>query len=492
MKFLSQSPNFFLFIIALFLIGAFFSSLSGCSVTKGNRLSEAIESIGGSGKLSKEAEIEFDRFKKVFNKNINGSNGQYLEYFSYAFKRLRASYFRKISDTVLIDAAIKGVNDSVKKEVRTDPEELIEAALDSMTASLDPHTSYLNREEFKESFIQTRGEFGGLGIEVTIKEGFVKVVSPIEGTPAFRAGLISGDLITHVDSALIKGKTLREAVRLMRGAPGTEIILKIKRRGVTPFDVSMIRALIKVKAVRWDLTGKVAYIRVSRFSERLDYGLNKAIEDVKTSLGGLPKGIILDLRNNPGGLLKQSIILADNFLKRGEIVSIRGRNPKAIRSFKAKGGDIGMGVPMVVLINNGSASASEIVASALKYNGRATILGTRSYGKGSVQTIIPLLEVGALKVTTALYYGPDGRTIQAQGVSPNIRLYSKDNVEISKESDLPGAIVAQNAQEANSSQIKIPEGECLEHGEFKDRILGCAIEFLEYGKESFLRRHTKL
>ncbi len=484
------SPEFLLVTISILFLSILISGLGGCSSGQDSRLSKALRAIGGVGQLPPEAAIELQRFKSIFNAKSRADSEKSIEYFNFAFKRLRTSYVENVSDKKLINAAIKGIQNLKIESVKPLPSVLVEAALDSMTASLDPHTSYLNPEEFKESFVQTRGEFGGLGIEVTMHDGFVKVVAPIEGTPASRSGLQPGDLITHVDRIAIKGKSLREAVNLMRGTPGSKIFLKVRREGVADFTVTITRAVIKVEPVKWAAKGDIGYIKVSRFSERLQDGLIAAFASLTSEIGHQPVGIILDLRNNPGGLLDQSIFLADSLIDKGNIVSVRGRDPNKTRTFRAKKGDLADGVPIVVLINSGSASASEIVASALKHNGRATILGARSYGKGSVQTIIPLLEEGALKVTTALYYGPDGKSIQARGVSPHIRLHSGKVIKHKKESDLPRSILAVG-ESPESSQLSISESNCREVGDKKDRALGCALAFLELGKVRFLADHSK-
>jgi carboxyl-terminal processing protease len=292
-----------------------------------------------------------------------------------------------------------------------------------MLTSLDPHSSYLPPDDFSDMQVQTRGEFGGLGIEVTQENGFVKVVSPMDDTPAAAAGIQSGDFITQVDGKSLSGLLLDEAVDMMRGPVGSEIVLTIVRDGVAdPFDVSLVRDTIKVTAVRGRVEGDAVVLRVTTFNDQtypnLEASLKKGIED----LGGIDKvsGIVLDLRNNPGGLLNQAIMVSDAFLDKGEIVSTRGRNPEDGERFNAEPGDLAQGKPIVVLINGGSASASEIVAGALQDHHRAVVVGTKSFGKGSVQTLIPLKGDGAMRLTTARYYTPSGRSIQALGVSPDI------------------------------------------------------------------------
>ncbi|MFQ5764881.1 MAG: S41 family peptidase, partial [Rhodospirillales bacterium] len=289
------------------------------------------------------------------------------------------------------------------------------------------------------------------------------------------------DLITHVDGEPIKGKTLIEAVRRMRGRPGTDIRLTMRRDGRPDFDVVLTRAVIKIRAVRWHIEGDIGYVRVARFTEKMESGLAAAIADIHEKLGRRLAGVVLDLRNNPGGLLDQSLLLADAFLEKGEIVSVRGRNPSRARSHKAEPGDLIEGVPMVVLVNAGSASASEIVASALQHHGRAVLMGTRSFGKGSVQTILPMPVEGGLRLTTALYYAPSGETIQARGVEPDIILHPAKESEQRRESDLPGALPAVGNSGAAMGHPTVPEEACPAVGEPEDRALGCALALLHAG-----------
>lgn len=325
---------------------------------------------------------------------------QQLDLFGDIFERIRAQYVEDVSASDLIEAAING-----------------------MLTSLDPHSSYLPPEDFADMQEQTRGSFGGLGIEVTQEEGYVKVVTPMDDTPAAKAGIQAGDFITHVDGESLQGLTLDQAVEKMRGEVGSEIVVTIVREGRDqPFDVSIIRDTIKVTAVKTKVEGQAVVLRVSTFNEQtypnLEDGLKKAVAEA----GGMENvtGIVLDLRNNPGGLLNQAILVSDAFLDKGEIVSTRGRNPEDSERWNAEAGDLAQGKPMVVLINNGSASASEIVAGALQDHRRAIVVGTRSFGKGSVQTVIPLQGNGAMRLTTARYYTPSGRSIQALGVAPDI------------------------------------------------------------------------
>ena len=330
----------------------------------------------------------------------NASVYEQLDLFGDIFERIRAQYVEEV-----------------------EPGELIEAAIDGMLTSLDPHSSYLSPDDADAMRVQTRGEFGGLGIEVTQEEGFVKVVSPIDGTPADEAGIEAGDFITHVDGESVLGLTLDSAVDLMRGPVGSEIIITVVREGVDePFDVSIIRDTITLTAVRTRTEGESIVLRVTTFNDQTYPNLEAGLAEQIEAAGGMDNinGVVLDLRNNPGGLLTQAIRVSDAFLDKGEIVSTRGRNPEDGERFNATPGDLIDGKPIVVLINGGSASASEIVAGALQDHRRAIVVGTKSFGKGSVQTVMPLRSDGAMRLTTARYYTPSGRSIQALGVSPDI------------------------------------------------------------------------
>ncbi len=301
-----------------------------------------------------------------------------------------------------------------------DDSELIESAIQGMLNALDPHSTYLSPKSYKDMQVQTRGEFGGLGIEVTMENGLVKVVAPIDDTPAEKAGVQAGDLVTHLDGDPILGLTLSQAVERMRGPVNTEITLTMTRQGVEkPFDITIRRAVIKVQSVRARREGNIAYVRITSFNEQTEPGLKRAMVPLMEEIGSKFQGVILDLRNNPGGLLDQAIAVSDAFLERGEIVSTRGRASEDTQRYNARAGDLAKGRPVVVLINGGSASASEIVGGALQDHRRAIVLGTRSFGKGSVQTIIPLQGSGALRLTTARYYTPAGRSIQAKGIDPD-------------------------------------------------------------------------
>ena len=321
-----------------------------------------------------------------------------LDLFGDVFERVRSDYVEKPDDTMLIESAING-----------------------MLAALDPHSSYMSPKNFRDMQVQTRGEFGGLGIEVTMENGVIKVVSPIDDTPAHKAGLLANDLITHLDSESIAGLTLEQAVDKMRGPVNTAITLTVVRKGKDePFDVKVTRDVIRINAVKSREEKDVGYVKVSTFNEQTHANLVKSMESLKKSIGDNLKGYIIDLRNNPGGLLDQAISVSDDFLERGAIVLTKGRNNEETQRAQARPGDSADGKPVVILINGGSASASEIVAGALQDHKRATVIGTRSFGKGSVQTIIPLGANGAIRLTTARYYTPSNRSIQAKGIDPDI------------------------------------------------------------------------
>jgi carboxyl-terminal processing protease len=330
----------------------------------------------------------------------NASVYQQLDLFGDIFERIRAQYVEEV-----------------------EPEQLIEAAINGMLTSLDPHSSYLPKKAFDDMQVQTRGEFGGLGIEVTQEDGYVKVVTPMDDTPAAAAGIQPGDFITHVDGESVLGLTLDQAVEKMRGPVGSEIVITVVREGAgEPFDVSIIRDKIKLTVARARLEGSTAVVRLTTFNDQTFPGLEAGLKKVYEEAGGADKvnGVVLDLRNNPGGLLTQAIKVSDAFLDQGEIVSTRGREPGDGERFNAAPGDITGGKPLVVLINGGSASASEIVAGALQDHRRAIVVGTKSFGKGSVQSVIPLRGDGAMRLTTSRYYTPSGRSIQSLGVHPDI------------------------------------------------------------------------
>jgi len=370
------------------------------------------------------------------------------------------------SDTYKQLAIFGDIFERVRAQYVTPPDdkELVESALNGMLSSLDPHSSYMNADAYKDMSVQTKGEFGGLGIEVTMENELVKVISPISDTPAAKAGVLAGDYISKIDGAEVRGLSLNDAVDKMRGAVNTPIKLTIIREGADkPIEITVVRDIIKVKAVKFRVENDVGYMKINSFTEKTFDDLDEAIETIKKEVpSDKLKGYVLDLRLNPGGLLDQAVAVSDTFLDRGEIVSTRGRDPKDVSRFDARTGDLIDGKPLIVLVNGGSASASEIVAGALQDHRRATILGTRSFGKGSVQTIIPLPENGALRLTTALYYTPSGKSIQGKGISPDIRVdqplppefQGRDNPA---ESSLQGHIKgAEESDEGSGSAAYVP------------------------------------
>ena len=381
-----------------------------------------------------------------------------LNLFGEVFERVRADYVEKPDDSKLVEGAING-----------------------MVTSLDPHSRYMNDKAWREMQETTSGEFGGLGIEVTMEEGLVKVVAPIDDTPAARAGLLSGDFITQIDGEAVQGLTLEQAVNKMKGAADTKTKLTIVRKGKdAPFDVSITREIIRVKPVRYHTEGgDIGVIRITSFNEQTTDGLHKAIADIEKQI---PQdklaGFVVDLRNNPGGLLDQAVSVSSSFLPRGEVVSTRGRNPEETQRFTARGGDLIKGKPLVVLVNGGSASASEIVAGALHDHKRATLIGTRSFGKGSVQTIIPLgAGNGALALTTARYFTPSGHSIQAQGITPDIEILQnvpddlKGRTDTRGEASMRGHLAAEGKEQTGSQSYVPPD-------EKDDKALHAAYDLL--------------
>jgi carboxyl-terminal processing protease len=380
------------------------------------------------------------------------------------------------------------VLESVRSDYVEKPDDakLIESAINGMLMALDPHSSYLNAQEFRDMQVQTRGEFGGLGIEVTMENGVVKVVSAIEDTPASKAGLLSGDLITALDKKPIQGLTLEEAVEKMRGPVNAPITLTIERKGVdNPFDVAVTRDVIHIKPVKYNAEDDVGYVHITSFSEQTTADLQKAVDDLKKKIGPKLKGFVIDLRNNPGGLLDQAISVSDAFLDQGAIVLTKGRNIEETQRSNARPGDIAEGKKIVVLINGGSASASEIVAGALQDHHRATIVGTRSFGKGSVQTIIPLGSSGALRLTTARYYTPSGRSIQAKGIEPEVVVVEELPDELKKtaansvgEVNLRGHLKGEDESADNSTQEEGGSSSYVPPEEDKDTQLQYALDLL--------------
>lgn len=373
------------------------------------------------------------------------------------------------SETYKQLAIFGDIFERVRGQYVTPPDEkaLVESAINGMLTSLDPHSSYLNPDAAKDMRVQTKGEFGGLGIEVTMENELVKVITPIDDTPAARAGVLAGDYISAIDGEEVRGLTLNDAVEKMRGLVNTPIELTILREGADkPIKLTIVRDVIKVKAVKFRVENDVGYMKITSFTEKTFDDLENAIDTIKKQVPAEKlKGYVLDLRLNPGGLLDQAVSVSDAFLERGEIVSTRGRDPKDISRFDARAGDLADGKPMIVLVNGGSASASEIVAGALQDQRRATVLGTQSFGKGSVQTIIPLAENGALRLTTALYYTPAGKSIQGKGITPDIRVEQPlppelQGRDVSRgESDLKGHIkgVEEGDQGSGSAAYVPPE-----------------------------------
>lgn len=371
----------------------------------------------------------------------NDSAYRQLDLFSDAFERVRADYVHPVDDSQLITSAIEG-----------------------MVSGLDPHSSYMDAKAFADMQVQTRGEFGGLGIEVTMEDGLVKVISPIDDTPAAKAGIKTGDFIAAIDGTPIQGMQLNDAIQRMRGPEGSKVTLTILREGTKkPFDVALTRAVIHVDSVKFHREGDIGYVRLAAFNEQTTSGLEHAVRELKKEIGPGIRGYVVDLRNNPGGLLDQAVSVAGDFLGGGEVVSTRGRHSDDTRRYDATRGDVTDGKPIVVLVNSGTASASEIVAGALQDHKRATIEGMTSFGKGSVQTIIPLDNGanGALRLTTARYYTPSGHSIQATGIVPDVAVAQGDEDQTSKldqmaEADLPGHLNAEGAAKKQTAPVIRP------------------------------------
>lgn len=360
-----------------------------------------------------------------------------LDLFGDVFQKIREDYVEEVTD-----------------------KELIESAINGMLTDLDPHSSFLNFDDFKDMKEQTKGEFGGLGIEVTMKNGLVYIVAPLDDTPAAEAGLEAGDYISHIDGEAVFGMTIGEAVKKMRGKPKTDIVVKIIRDGMDkPFDVTVTRDIITVKSVKSEIHEDVGYLRITSFTENSSSGIEEEVARIKEELGDDLKGFVLDLRNNPGGLLTEAVSVADAFLNKGEVVSTRGRNNVDAQKFSASYGDIIDGLPLVVLINSGSASASEIVSGALQDHRRAVIVGEKSFGKGSVQTVIPLPSNTAIRLTTSRYYTPSGTSIQAEGITPDIivepaELKLSEKLERTKEANLRGHLESDSKKEIDEDKLK--------------------------------------
>jgi carboxyl-terminal processing protease len=393
-----------------------------------------------------------------------------LNLFGDVFERVRADYVEKPDET-----------------------RLVEGAIDGMLGSLDPHSRYMNEKAWRDMQVTTRGEFGGLGLEVTMEDGVAKVISAMDDTPAAKAGILSGDVIIAIDDEAIKGLSLQEAADRMRGPAHSKIRLKILHKDADrPIDLTMEREIIRVKAVRYRTDGDIGYIRIPTFDEQTTVELKKAINDISNQISSEKlAGYVLDLRNNPGGLLDQAVSVSSAFMARGEIVSTRGRNPEETQRFSARSGDLIKGKPLVVLINGGSASASEIVAGALHDHKRATLIGTRSFGKGSVQTIIPLgYGKGALALTTARYFTPSGRSIQAQGITPDIEVIQdvpdelKGRVDVKGEASMRGHLSGDGAEQAGSQAYVPPD-------ETKDKALRAAYSLLRGTTSADIPRSPK-
>ena len=377
---------------------------------------------------------------KIINADTNRQETyKQLNLFGDVFQRVQEQYVEEVTDKKLIESAISG-----------------------MLQSLDPHSSYLSAESYKDMQVKTKGKFGGLGIEITMEDGVVKVVSPIDDTPAAKAGMQSGDLIIGVDGESIRGLTINESVSKLRGPVGSKVIITVVRDKKDPYEVEIRRDIIKIKSVKHNIIKNIGYVRLTTFSDTTTSGLEKAVNEIKKNVGDEFEGLILDLRNNPGGLLNQSISVTDTFLNQGEIVSTQGRKDDDTSRVFAKKGDLINGKPLIVLINSGSASASEIVAGALKDHSRAIIIGTRSFGKGSVQSIIPLAGNGAMRLTTARYFTPSGVSIQAKGIEPDIIVESgvtdlkKKKVQNRREENLRGALDNKNKSEKKETEKEIP------------------------------------
>ncbi len=397
-------------------------------------------------------------FSFVPNDLLNAKNNRQETYkqlslFGDVFQRVQEQYVDEVKDKKLIEAAISG-----------------------MLQSLDPHSSYLSADDYSDMQVKTKGTFGGLGIEITMEDGIVKVVSPIDDTPAYEAGMLPGDLIIGIDGESIRGLSLNQAVEKLRGPVGSEITINVLRDGQDPFELKIVRDIIKIRSVRHNVINNVGYVRLTTFSETTTESMKNSIEKIKKETGAKFQGLILDLRNNPGGLLNQSISVTDAFLDDGEIVSTKGRNNEDTTRTFAQPGDILNDQPLVILINSGSASASEIVAGALKDHGRAIILGTRSFGKGSVQSIIPIPGNGAIRLTTARYYTPSGISIQAKGIEPDIIVetgFVKNNNDKTldlREEDLKGALDKKNDEAKKNNKKKSEIEKLLEDNQISRAV----------------------
>ena len=451
---------------------------------------DAVEDLPELGQVS----AAFDR--NVLPAPSPGERLRQLDLFAEVFDIASQDYVDPVPSARIVSLAVDSFDETAREIALLQNEEpsedraplpedalsapkLMASALAKLLHELDAHSGYMPPDLYREMKVRTRGEFGGIGIEVTMEEGLVKVVAPIDDTPGARAGLQAGDLITHVNGEAVLGLSLAEAVKRMRGRRGSSVVLKIRRRPAEEaFQVTIIRDVVRIRAVRARVEGNVAYVRITTFNERVEEGLYEAMDDLRDELGESMVGLVLDLRNNPGGLLDQALAVSDAFLTKGEIVSTRSRDVNRVRRFTAERGDITDGKPVVVLINGGSASASEIVSGALQDHARALVMGNRSFGKGSVQTIIPVSGGGALRLTTARYYTPDGRSIQRTGIRPDIRVETEADDERRREADLENALEAGVETAAviqrNMDEVcpDIPE-------EAEDPTLTCALDILE-------------
>ena len=402
-------------------------------------------------------------------KNNRNETYKQLSLFGDVFQRVQEQYVEEVKDKELIEAAISG-----------------------MLQSLDPHSSYLSADDYSEMQVKTKGTFGGLGIEITLENNVVKVVSPIDDTPAHKAGMLPGDLIIGIEGKSIRGLPLNKAVEKLRGPVGSKVKITVLRKDTDPFELEITRAIIKIRSVKFNIINNVGYIRLSTFSETTTSSMLEAIEKIKAKTGRKFQGLILDLRNNPGGLLNQSISVSDAFLENGEIVSTKGRNKDDSSRTFAQPGDVISNYPLIVLINSGSASASEIVAGALKDHGRAIILGTRSFGKGSVQSIVPIPGNGAIRLTTSRYYTPSGTSIQAKGIEPDIIVESgftkeKENNQTNvREENLKGALDNKNLTEENKKNQPTKKNEIQKL--LEDNQISRAVDLIRgirlYGKKN--------
>ena len=390
---------------------------------------------------------------KTYGSSTDEEKYKYLDLFGQVFDRVRSSYVEEVTD-----------------------QELIEKAIDGMLSGLDPHSGFMNEEVFQEMQMDTEGKFGGLGIEITMEEGFVKVIAPIEDTPAYEAGVLAGDYIIQIDETPVFGLTLNEAVELMRGKKGEPIVITISRANTEPFEIEIIRDYIKIRSVKSEVLNNIGYLRITSFNEQTESGLLDAIKKIEKE--NQIKGYVLDVRSNPGGLLTQAVKVTDIFLERGEIVSTRGRDKKDIRRYRAKKSDRTNGKPLVVIIDGGSASASEIVAGALQDHKRAIIIGTQSFGKGSVQTIIPFQvsnsdNLTGIRLTTARYYTPSGESIQGKGIVPDIIIeqgeFESFNYKRFSESDLKDSLDKNNEEELEDNEDN-EDNEVNELSEFEKRL----------------------